>query len=103
MKLETLIADLDHPVATVRAHAAALIGWMGPAGKPAVGALIKMLSRQDPRDRKMAALALGNIGPAAREALPVLLGVAHFDHDPSVQQMAAEACQDISRQNPEAA
>jgi HEAT repeat protein len=46
---------------------------LGSTAKPAVPALIKLLSDDDPEVRYWAAGCLGLIGPSAREAVPALL------------------------------
>ena len=67
---------------------------MGLAAGPAIPALVKLL--RDPYEgaRNNACIALGHIGPAAREALPVL---RESLNDPSrdVRRFAAEAIQRI--------
>lgn len=67
---------------------------MGDDAEPAVPALIEMLTNGDIHDRKLAALTLGEIGPAAEEAIPALFAAVD-DEDESLAEMAEEALQQI--------
>jgi hypothetical protein len=49
------------------------IELLAACGKPGVGPLIRELKHPEPDMRKLAASALGRIGPEAREAVPVLI------------------------------
>ena len=48
---------------------------MGPEAKDAVPDLLERLGDDDPRVRKMAVRALGQIGPAAAAAVPELIRI----------------------------
>lgn len=50
-------------------------------GPPAVSVLLEAFRHRDARVRREAAGALGHIGPAAREAVPALIGAASADAD----------------------
>jgi HEAT repeat protein len=93
-KIDTLIANLQHPDQVVRMHSATVIGSMGGDAEPAVPALIELLEVGDVHDRRLAALTLGEIGPAAEEAIPALLEAAD-DEDDGVATMALEALERI--------
>src|SRR5262245_49700107 len=64
-------AMLGHPDAKVRGRAATALG-LGPFGKQSVPALLQSLADKDPEVRRSAIIALGDIGPNAAEAVPVL-------------------------------
>src|SRR5262249_53726003 len=64
-----LVASLNDPDENVRQ---AVTGALARIGKPAVPALTKSLSASEPRTRRHACLALGQIGPDARAAPPAL-------------------------------
>lgn len=66
-------------------------------GEKAVPALVRELDSLDPIARALAANVLKQIGPAAREARPVLLRVAKTDPDDSVREQAARAFGELSR------
>src|SRR5262249_10855572 len=87
----------------IRAAASFVIGTLGAKArdpertstaiplKPAVDALIAALSREKAAGvRRLVAVALGRIGPDAREAVPTL-GAALKDTSPEVRAAAAEA------------
>ena len=63
-------------------------------------ALLELLGSQDVIDRRLAALTLGQIGPAASEAVP-LLEDALGDADGVLRQFAVEALLKIETQEPE--
>ena len=67
--------------ASVRAWSAQAIGAIGRDAAPAVPALIALLANADEGSRNSACIALRGIGPAARDALPVLRKALE---DPSV-------------------
>lgn len=63
-EIEKCIRNLqEYELPTTRAHAAKVLGQMGPAAGPAVPALIKALQHKELQVRRAAAGALGNIGP----------------------------------------
>ncbi|MHB8971233.1 MAG: HEAT repeat domain-containing protein [Pirellulaceae bacterium] len=69
--------EQQHPFEDpLAARAAQLLGKMGAAAKPAVGDLVKLLAHPNSRARTAALLALGEMGPAAAEALPALQEIA---------------------------
>jgi HEAT repeat protein len=69
-----LIRALNDPVDYVRASAVEGLGSMGPAAHTAVKPLIERLQAKDEHGIVLGrvAVALGDIGPDAKEALPVL-------------------------------
>lgn len=56
--------------------------------------MIDLLTTGDVHDRKLAALTLGEIGPAAEDAVPALLDAAN-DEDDGVSEMAIWALEQI--------
>ena len=54
------------------ARAAQLLGKMGVEAEPAVDELIGLLKHENPHARRAAIYAIGEIGPAASKAIPVL-------------------------------
>ena len=66
------LLDLKDPDSRIRQRALEQLGDLGPAAKPAVGAMIDALKDQDPEIRRLAARALGAVGPDAKEAVPAL-------------------------------
>src|SRR5205823_4227922 len=81
----------------VREEAALALGGSGQAA--AVPPLIDVLNGDDEDVRRLAALALGEIGPAARPAIPSLIKALRADKDYRVRFHAAEA---LGRMGPEA-
>ena len=67
---------------------------MGEDAEPALPALIELLNADSVHDRKLAALTLGEIGPAAEEAVPALLEAAD-DENEGVSEMAIWALEKI--------
>ena len=86
--LEGLIAALDDPRWNVFEQAASAIARLGAAGAPAASALVSHLSTEPRRLRAID--ALGRIGPEARVAVPVLLGLLE-DRDPIVRSYSVTA------------
>ncbi len=78
------LADRD-PVR--RLDAAAALGPLGAAAKPAAGKLAPLLADPDPRARLAAAVAAWKVGAAA-PALPAAAGLLK-DPDPAVRKLAA--------------
>jgi hypothetical protein len=73
---------------TIESKGMAIFGFraLGPAAKPAVPALIKLLGDKDSNVRDAAAICLGMIGPAAAEAVPTLLcGFSNLDDGGSIR------------------
>jgi HEAT repeat protein len=68
---------------------------MGAKAAPAVAALARALQDESPHVRKAAALALGDIGPAAHSALPALVHALQHDNEAGVRRRAAVALGDI--------
>jgi len=92
----------------VRYYAGQALGNLGPAGAPAVPALIGALDTHPSREpdlegppryykdaRSVAAEALAAIGPAAKAAVPRLREVAAKDDEPEVRAAAAAALKKI--------
>src|SRR5262249_25416303 len=67
-----LIDHLEDPDLLVRAHAARAAWRIGVAPEELVPVLAELLDPEAPQACGVAALVLGNLGPAAREALPAL-------------------------------
>jgi len=85
LKLEAESVDTLIPLAgggqsrAVRLAAIGILGGIGPAARPAVPKLIKVLKDRDPLIRVKAAFALAQIDPARDEGLPVLRDALRFD------------------------
>jgi hypothetical protein len=92
--INTYIEQLKDANETVRLQAAEAIGSMGPAGKPAVPALIEMLNSTVSIDRMAAAMALAKIGSDAAPALPALRA-AQSNGDENVKKVASAAIETI--------
>lgn len=92
--LVSLIAKLQDPDQIVRIQAATQIGSLGDEGDLAVPALIDMLENGGIQDRRLAALTLGEIGPAAEDALESLLEAAE-EEDEVLGGIALEAIERI--------
>ena len=56
----------------VRPYAAYILGQLGPAAKPAVGALADMLDDESPEAQREALFALAEIGAEAKAAVPAI-------------------------------
>jgi len=70
-----LLAD---PAPALRKKGAAGLGGVGAEAAEAVGDLVRALDDREAEVVNLAALALGAIGPAAREAIPRLRALAQF-------------------------
>jgi len=70
---------------------------LGANGSAAVPALIKALDDEDRDGRRVAARVLGEIGPAAKDALPALQKLLHESEDLKVQRSAKEAIERIQQ------
>ena len=119
--LSAWVEQLADRNATARQEAAEALGQIGPAAKPAVGALIAALGDADDavRDaaaealavfgkdavgpltaalkhtdasvRRGAAAALGHMGPDARDAVPALIAMVKNDADSDVREAVVPA------------
>lgn len=87
--LDELIAALESDDINAWNRGIDFLGRRGAAAKPAVPALIRILDQQSQGRRESALHALKGIGPAAAEAVPVLLrGLARW-HDHSAGRWSA--------------
>lgn len=68
-----LAKELSSKDGFVRGTAAMRLGEMGKDAAPAVGALIQVLYSGKESSHRLVAEALGEIGPAAKDAIPILL------------------------------
>jgi HEAT repeat protein len=82
------------PDAEQRAHAAMILGLMGPEAQVAVPALVEALRDDDPRVRRVIIAALVEIGPAARAAVPALV-ITLQDRCELVRRRAAQELAEI--------
>jgi HEAT repeat protein len=94
--LSAWIADLQASSPETRHDAAYNMAWMGPAAAPAVPALITALQRPDETSVVLYSIevALREIGPAAKAALPALEKMLDDQND-DVAFMAKKAIQSI--------
>lgn len=95
------LAELGKPDAKARAKAVKELGRVGPADPAAIPAVTGALKDRDAGVRKAAVLALLNLGPAAVEALPVLVEASTKDADPAVRSHAAKAVERVRGARPE--
>jgi HEAT repeat protein len=98
-RLSEWIVDLKAASPQVRNAAAYEISGLGPAGAPAVPALIEALDDPIPSVRFPVTVALGEIGPAAAEAVPRLKKMMDEEMN---DEVAAAAKRAIRRIKPEA-
>jgi HEAT repeat protein len=92
--LTMALADKDQQV---RRSAARMVETLGASAKEAVPALIAALKNaHDPNERLGLINALGAIGPAADESIPVLTGLLASD-DPRIDQQLRQAIQGALR------
>jgi HEAT repeat protein len=96
--LRLLLRDAD---ATVRVSAARSL-WRLAAEESALPVMIELLSAKQDDVRRAAATGLGEIGPAAKKAVPALKRAVHADDDQFVQRLAAKALEKISPDKPKA-
>jgi HEAT repeat protein len=89
------IRQLNHSDATVRLQAAAALAQKREKAAPVVAALVEALNDENLHVRKLAALALGDVGPAAQSAIPALVNTLLHDHEASVRRRAAIALGEI--------
>ena len=97
--LSEWIAELKADAPQTRNAAAYEISGLGPAGAPAVSALIAALDDPNPTVRFPVTVALGEIGPAAVEAVPRLKKMMDEEIN---DEIAAPAKRAIRRIKPEA-
>lgn len=73
--IKKLIADLKHPNAPIRQEAARKLAQLGPAARPAVPELLKLLRTPDEPEDVVKAVdqALGEIGPPAKDQVQILI------------------------------
>lgn len=83
----TVLARQLHTAGSDRAHALSALVTIGAAAVPT---LSEILQQGDRTEREHAAKALGEIGPVAKAAIPVLLHASQHDH-PWVQREAIAA------------
>jgi hypothetical protein len=89
--LPALIEDLKHEDIQVRIDA---VFALGRSGLPGVPALMEAMNDKEGRVRRVAAIALGSIGPAAKDAVPALIGGLD-DNDKNVRYPAVVALRKI--------
>jgi HEAT repeat protein len=97
--LSVLIDRLQSPKRFLRLDAAAALGRLGTKAGKAVPALIQTLKDADVHVRKLAALALGDIGPDAMVAVAMVavpaLTEACQDRDGAVRHRALMALREL--------
>ena len=91
--IEKLIQDLESNFMAMRTQAANSLGKL--KDQRAKSHLIKTLSDPEPAVRSEAAYALGEIGPAAKDAAPALKAMSTNSPDSYLRKMAAAALQSI--------
>ena len=97
-QLGELTALLGHDSADVAYWAATLLGRLGADAAPATDTLARLVAKPaGAADRERAAWALGQIGPGAAAAIPVLKTAAS-NPDSRLARLAAEAIQKIGGQ-----
>ena len=96
--LSAWIADLEAPAPSTRNAAAYEIAGLGPAGAPAVPALIEALDDEVAAVRFPVTVALGEIGPAASAAVPRLKQMMEEDLNDEVAAGAKRAIRHIRPQ-----
>jgi HEAT repeat protein len=89
-----LIELLDAADENVRLFAGVRLVALEAHAEPAVPALTALLSSDSAIDRRMAAWALGTVGPGAMDAVPALRNALE-DADATVRKFAAEAIHSI--------
>ncbi len=99
--LTSWIGDLNAAAPATRNAAAYAISGMGPAAKPAVPALVKVLEDTEapPTVRFPVCVALREIGPEAKDAVPALTK-ALDDRNDEVAAMARKAIRAITGEDP---
>lgn len=89
-QINAYIANLSDSDLQTRLRAAEAIGELGPAGKPAVPALISLLDSENIPDKYAAMMALTRIGPEAKPAVPALKKLTAQDN-PQLKRAAQTA------------
>jgi HEAT repeats len=95
------LAEYRREIEWRRAWGASCLVALGEEAKPAVPALVRLLTDQDQYVRSAAIMTLGSLGPVASEAVPGLITCLR-DPDPGVRYDAASTLGDI-HQMPERA
>jgi HEAT repeat protein len=95
LALPKLIAGLKNPDRAERFQAAYLIGQLGPRAALAVHPLVDVLLDGDAHVRKMAVVALGDIGTEATPAVAALGRILLNDPEETVRRRAAVALGEI--------
>jgi HEAT repeat protein len=93
--MSTLLADLKSAAPQTRNAAAYQLAGMGRAAAPAVPALIEALQDPSPAVRYPVTIALREIGPKAKAAIPALKKVADEDISDEVAASARQAIRAI--------
>jgi HEAT repeat protein len=93
-------AALNEQDDAVRAEAVRGLLQAGPQPATEVGALVDALHGDVDVVRFHAAIALGDLGPAGRPALPALIHASLWDDEPAVRVGAAMALWKIDRKGP---
>jgi hypothetical protein len=97
--LSQWVVDLQEAAAPQSRNAAAYeISGMGPAAAPAVPALITALDDPDPAVRFPVTVALGEIGPAAKAAVPRLKKMMEEEMNDEIAAAAKRALRRIQPQ-----
>lgn len=91
------IASLISGLAGDKKTREAAVLALGRIGVPAVPSLLEALGVEGEEARRAAAMVLGHIGPAARDALPALRKLAEDDAEDRVREAAAKAVERIGR------
>jgi HEAT repeat protein len=94
---EIALTDSD---GSVRGHAMHAILQVGPQPASEIAGLIDALQDDVEVVRFHAAIALGDLGSAARPSLPALIHTARWDENPAVRVEAALALWKIDRKGP---
>ncbi len=82
--------------AELRGYAALTLGRIADGDAQAVSALTAGLQDSVPSVRNIAISALGQCGPSARAAIPILFRLLSTPGDPQAQEHAADALRKIS-------
>src|SRR5271165_2910207 len=96
--LPKLIAGLKSPDWAERFQSAYLLGQLGPRAALAVSSLVDALLDGDMHVRKMAVVALGDIGTEAAPAVAALGRILRNDPEETVRRRAAVALGEIGAQ-----
>lgn len=93
--VEDLVEMLQDANPLVRVQAGFALGTLRENALPALPILVEMLKFGDIQDRKLAAITLGQIGPAASQAVPELQEAFDYDYDDGVAHTAMWALENI--------